>query len=100
MGMLARVDFIGRSLAPGGAEAIHQPLHRTGALFRRAEIPSLCIMRPAGIEVLRQGQVTGEWLQHVLPWPDGMWVADLHRLASQDCPDNVRNKPVVGKVTA
>ena len=100
MRVLAAIRHPARALTPCRSEPLHDPLHRLGIFIVRAEVPAFGIGRAFFIELLRQHQITGQRLQHMLPGAGGVGVADVDRTAFCDGAHDIRNEPVVCPIAA
>jgi hypothetical protein len=77
-----------------------QWLDSDNARIWRSEIPSLGIVITVNLtEPPREMQVTGEWLQDVLPWPGGAGIAQAYGHASLNGAHTVRDNTIISPIT-
>ena len=99
-GCTAAIAFPARLARKARAERIDHFVHRAKGCRIRPEIDSA--RRAVGRlhQRLRQREIPRERLEHMLPRPDGVRVAQRDRLARRERPDAVGNQPVGGPVAA
>ena len=91
--MLAGIEPPAGAPAPAGAERLDQFGDRAEALRVRSEVNRRRRALRIGDQRLRQGQVPRQRVEHVLPGPYGLGIAQRDRFSRFEGPDDVVHDP-------
>ena len=94
MRMVAGVKAPAGAPAPAGGERLHQFGYRAEALGIRAEVQGRRRAHGIGRHGLRQHQIARQRIEHVLPRPHGLGIAQRDRLACLERLDDVADDAV------
>src|SRR5437667_5175757 len=98
--MLAGIAIPRGPISPRLHQRIRNPRNRPGISLRGTKIPAPGEASRVMCQMLSQGKITVQRLQHKLPWPDGGGATDETGFAGKECPYQVGYELVGGPIPA